>query len=71
MLTLLTRLGIKPFILGIDWQADHLRVALLRFTNQANTPTDQKLLGQWFKQFEQGTERLDLLVFVTPRIVTP
>ena len=71
MLTLLTRLRIKPFVLGIDWQADHLRAVLLRFTNQANTPTDQELLGQWFKQYKQGTERLELLVFVTPRIVTP
>ena len=71
MLTLLMRLRIKPFVLGIDWQADHLRAMLLRFTNQANTPTDQKLLGQWLKQYKQGTERLELLVFVTTRIVTP
>ena len=28
-------------------------------------------VGQWFKQHKQGTERLELLVFVTPRIVTP
>ena len=47
MLTLLTRLRIKPFVLGIDWQADHLRAVLLRFANKANTPTDRELLGQW------------------------
>ena len=47
MLTLLTRLRIKPFVLGIDWQADHLRAVLLRFAKKANTPTDQELLGQW------------------------
>ena len=28
-------------------------------------------VGQWFKQHKQGTERLELLVFVTPRIVNP
>ena len=28
-------------------------------------------VGQWFKQNKQGTEGLELLVFVTPRIVTP
>ena len=71
MLTLLTRLRIKPFVLGIDWQADHLRAVLLRFANKSNTPTDRELLGQWFKQHKQGTERLESLVFVTPRILTP
>ena len=55
MLTLLTRLRIKPFVLGIDWQADHLRAVLLRFTNQANTPTDQELLGQWFFSLPKAT----------------
>ena len=28
-------------------------------------------VGQWFKQHKQGTERLELLVFVTPGIVNP
>ena len=28
-------------------------------------------IGQWFKQQKQGSERFELLVFVTPRIVTP
>ena len=47
MLTLLTRLRIKPFVLGSYWQADHLRAVLLRFANKANIPTDQELLGHW------------------------
>ena len=54
MLTLLTRLRIKPFVLGIDWQADHLRAVLLRFANKANTPTDQELLGQWCFSLPMG-----------------
>ena len=28
-------------------------------------------VGQWFKQQKQGSERFELLVFVTPRIVNP
>ena len=54
MLTLLTRLRIKPFVLGIDWQADHLRAVLLRFANKANTPTDRELLGQWCFSLPMG-----------------
>ena len=54
MLTLLMRLRIKPFVLGIDWQADHLRAVLLRFANKANILTDQELLGQWCFSLPMG-----------------
>ncbi|MDC9720122.1 MAG: hypothetical protein PSN46_05255 [Gammaproteobacteria bacterium] len=38
-----------------------------------SSPTLSNLpfMGQWFKQQKQGSERFELLVFVTPRIVTP
>mgnify|MGYP000877755775 CR=1 FL=1 len=29
------------------------------------------LVGQWFQRRKHGTERFELLVFVTPRIVNP
>jgi len=29
------------------------------------------IVGEWFKHHKQGSERFELLIFVTPRIVTP
>lgn len=55
MLTLLTRLRIKPFVLGIDWQVDHLRIVLLGFANKDNIARPQELLGQWHFSVSMGS----------------
>jgi hypothetical protein len=47
MLKHLARRWIKPLVLGIDWQVDHLRMVLVGSADNPHQPRHKKLLGQW------------------------
>jgi hypothetical protein len=43
----LARRRVTPFVLGVDWQVDSVRIALLDRVNQPSEPHPQQLLGLW------------------------
>jgi len=47
MLQHFVRRRVKPLVLGIDWQADELRIVLLGCANHTNEIGRQRVLGQW------------------------
>jgi hypothetical protein len=47
MLKHLARRRVTPFVLGVDWQVDSVRIALLGRANQPSQPHPQQLLGRW------------------------
>jgi hypothetical protein len=47
MLKHLARRRVTPFVLGVDWQVDSVRIALFDRTNQPRQPHLQQLLGCW------------------------
>jgi hypothetical protein len=47
MLKHLARRRVAPFVLGVDWQVDSVRIALFDRANQPSQPHPQQLLGCW------------------------